>query len=78
MENPNRKKQWTAPSKESTIVMEKYKIDLRAIFPKKRSISDYILLTKLPQTNKNSEIGQTMNVPKGPKWPCKTLALTSN
>jgi len=52
-------------SKESTIVMGKYKIDLRAMCPKKRSISDYISLTKLSHTNKNNEIGQTMNAPKG-------------
>ena len=54
-------------SKESTIVMGKYKIDLRAMCLKKRSISDYISLIKLPHTNKNSEIGQTINASKGPK-----------
>ena len=78
VENPNGKNHRQQQAKNPTIVMEKYKIDLRAMCPKKRSISDYISLTKLPHTNKNSEIGQTMNVPKGPKQPHKTLALTSN
>ena len=59
--------------------MEKYKIDLRTMCPKKRSIStDYMSLTKLPYTNKNNEIGQTMNTSKGPKWPHKTLVLVPN
>ena len=52
--------------------------NLRAMCPKKRSISDYISLTKLPHTNKNSEIGQTMNAPKEPKLPHKMLTLTPN
>jgi len=45
--------------------MGKYKIDLRAMCTKKTSISDYISLTEVLYTNKNSEIGQTKNAPKG-------------
>ena len=73
MENPTGKNHGVATSKESTIVMRKYRIDLRAMHPKKRSISNYISLKMLPHINKNSEIDQTINAPKGPKWPHKTL-----
>jgi len=41
VENCKREEPWAATSKKSTMVMEEYRIDLRAIFSKKTSISDY-------------------------------------
>jgi len=64
-----------ATSEESTIVIGKYKIDLRAMCPKKKSISDYISLTQLAHTNKNSEIDENMNAPKGLNCHTKRLHL---
>ena len=58
--------------------MEKYRINFRAICPKRRSTSDYQLLKALYHKSKNSEIGQIIDAPKGPKRPYKTLALAPN
>ena len=63
-----------ATSKQFAIVMEKYRIDIRAMRPKKRSISDNISLKMLPHINKNSEIGQTMNAPRGLNGPQNACA----
>ena len=54
-----------AASKESIIVIRTYKIDIRVMCSKKRSISNYILLTKFLHTKRNSKINKTMNAPKG-------------
>ena len=53
MENPERKKPQAAMSKESGIVMREYKIDLRAIYLKKRSINDYQFKCNAVSQNKN-------------------------
>jgi len=58
---PKWEKLRVAISKERTIAMEKYRINLIGMCPKKRSISDYISLKRLHHINKNSKIGQTMN-----------------